>query len=238
MKKKIVFFDAGETLIYRNPSLTELSFRFFRKNGININRKKLTAAFNSAALEMKPVVRQARMNDLQKWRVYIRRVFRKLGVRDTRLAENLKDKLKCGSSFRPHSDALSTVKVFRRKNIKTGIISNAPKELKEILVRTGLYRHFKPVIISEIAGYEKPDKRIFFKALKTAGVKAKDAVYVGDNYIADVEGAKKAGISPVWLVRKAKNSEFSFASQVKDRKTPRIKNLKSLIKTAEKEGWI
>ncbi|MCI4362579.1 MAG: HAD-IA family hydrolase, partial [Thermoplasmata archaeon] len=52
---------------------------------------------------------------------------------------------------------------------------------------------------SEYAGVEKPDPEIFRRALDLAGAEAADAVMVGDNWDADVQGALAAGIRPVWL---------------------------------------
>ncbi len=45
----------------------------------------------------------------------------------------------------------------------------------------------------------KPDPAIFHMALEKAGVAAEDAVYVGDSPVADVPGAKAAGMRSVWI---------------------------------------
>jgi FMN phosphatase YigB (HAD superfamily) len=53
MKIRAVFFDAGETLIYRNPSMLSLASRYIRKAGLRVNKKKLAKIVNMAALEMR-----------------------------------------------------------------------------------------------------------------------------------------------------------------------------------------
>jgi putative hydrolase of the HAD superfamily len=47
----------------------------------------------------------------------------------------------------------------------------------------------------------KPDPRIFQQLLEAAGLATDDVVHVGDDPDADVEGARAAGVRPVWLNR-------------------------------------
>jgi HAD superfamily hydrolase (TIGR01549 family) len=237
MKIKCVFFDAGETLIYRNPSLVSIAHRYLRAAGLRVGREKLAEIINAAALDMRPIVERGKMTDSAKWVVYIREVFKNLGIKNNSLAAALRLRLKKGTSFRAHRDAVRVVEFLNRKGFKTGIISNAPAELEGILLRTGLLHRFKYIIISEKAGAEKPHRKIFLKALKMSGTKPSETLYVGDNFIADVRGAANAGIVPVWIKRNTKNAEFSFSG---DGGGPvrKISSLKGLIKLMKKEGWI
>ena len=43
----------------------------------------------------------------------------------------------------------------------------------------------------------KPEPGLFEHALKRAGLAPQEAVYVGDNYFADVVGSRRAGLQPV-----------------------------------------
>jgi len=47
----------------------------------------------------------------------------------------------------------------------------------------------------------KPDPRIFEILLARAGLRAGEAAHVGDDAAADVEGARRAGVLPIWLDR-------------------------------------
>lgn len=237
MKIRAVFFDAGETLIFRNPSMVTITARHLFAAGIKIPRMRLAKAINEAALEMKPVVERGRMADSKKWEIYIAGVFRKIGVKDRALENKLRAKLKDGTSFKAFKDAHAVVDYLNRRGIKTGIISNASSTLDGILKRVKLHGKFRHIVISEKAGVEKPNRKIFLKALKLARTKASETVYIGDNYVADIYGAKNAGLVPVWIQRKSKNAEFSFKGN------PgcclrTVVNLKGLITLMKKEGWI
>jgi putative hydrolase of the HAD superfamily len=47
----------------------------------------------------------------------------------------------------------------------------------------------------------KPDPRIFALLLQRAGLEPERTLHVGDDVVADVEGARRAGVTPVWLNR-------------------------------------
>jgi putative hydrolase of the HAD superfamily len=237
MKIKTVFFDAGETLIYRNPSLVTLTARQFKREGIKIPKKTIARVFNAAAVEMKPIVERGRMRDSKKWEIYLGNVFSKLRIKNKPLETSLRLKLKDGTSFKAFKDARETVDYLKSRGIKTGIISNASSTLDGILKRTGLHKKFAHIVISEKAGVEKPDRKIFLKALKLARSKASETVYIGDNYIADIYGARSAGLVPVWIRRKSKNAEFSFSGGKNDR-VRTVKSLKGFIKLMKKEAWL
>jgi 2-haloalkanoic acid dehalogenase type II len=76
-------------------------------------------------------------------------------------------------------------------------ISNGNANLRAI----GLDRYFEATLAAREAGMLKPDPRIFEIVLQRAGLHARDAAHVGDDPHADVEGARAAGVLPVWLNR-------------------------------------
>ena len=76
-------------------------------------------------------------------------------------------------------------------------ISNGNADLAAI----GLARFFEHAIAARDAGVLKPDPRIFALLLQRAGVLAERALHAGDDVVADVEGARRAGITPVWVNR-------------------------------------
>ena len=57
------------------------------------------------------------------------------------------------------------------------------------------------LVTSEEVGISKPDPEIFHAALRRLNRAPADAVMLGDNWAADVEGARAAGIRAVWLNR-------------------------------------
>ncbi len=65
----------------------------------------------------------------------------------------------------------------------------------------GLAQYFEASLTAREAGMLKPDPRIFEILLDRAGLRAEEAAHVGDDADADVEGARRAGVLPIWLNR-------------------------------------
>ena len=80
-------------------------------------------------------------------------------------------------------------------------ISNGNADLATI----GLARFFEHALAAREAGVLKPDPRIFDLLLQRAGLGTGQVVHVGDDAVADVEGARRAGVTPVWLNRQGKD---------------------------------
>jgi putative hydrolase of the HAD superfamily len=71
------------------------------------------------------------------------------------------------------------------------------------LALCGIGQYFEMGLAAREAGMLKPDPRIFGILLERVGLAAHEVVHVGDDAEADVEGARAAGVLPVWLNREA-----------------------------------
>jgi putative hydrolase of the HAD superfamily len=87
-----------------------------------------------------------------------------------------------------------------------GVVSNSDGTVAEQLVtaricQVGQGRGVEVAVVvdSAVAGYDKPDPRIFAIAIERLGVAADRMVHVGDTVFADVAGARAAGIRPLHL---------------------------------------
>jgi putative hydrolase of the HAD superfamily len=88
---------------------------------------------------------------------------------------------------------------------RLGIISNGQTDHQRIkLVRCGITERFEHILISEECGHAKPAPEIFAQACARMGEPATRAVYIGDRYDVDAEGARRAGLRGVWLDRGAR----------------------------------
>jgi putative hydrolase of the HAD superfamily len=87
--------------------------------------------------------------------------------------------------------------------------SHAPTAHK-ILEEVGLLHLVDAVVISEEVGVRKPWTEIFRAALERVGAAPEETLHVGDQLVADVEGAARAGILPVWVTRRVADPEAAL----------------------------
>ena len=68
----------------------------------------------------------------------------------------------------------------------------------------GIEHYFNPVLTTESVGYDKPDKRLYLKAIDLASHEPQEIMHVGDNYELDVKGAGSTGMRTVLIIREGK----------------------------------
>jgi putative hydrolase of the HAD superfamily len=103
--------------------------------------------------------------------------------------------------FRLFPDVLPAIHQLRDSGYRIGVITNVTDDPTESIESMGLKGAFEAIIASCLVGYEKPDIRIFQAALAALHADPNQAVHVGDQFLADVEGAKAAGMKAVLLDR-------------------------------------
>jgi HAD superfamily hydrolase (TIGR01509 family) len=96
-------------------------------------------------------------------------------------------------------DVIPTLRRLHALGYKVGLVSNRDEPLEAIVTELGLADFFIFTLSAGQAQSWKPDPSIFAKALALAGCSAERTVYVGDNYYADVEGARAAGLLPILI---------------------------------------
>jgi putative hydrolase of the HAD superfamily len=84
-------------------------------------------------------------------------------------------------------------------NFELHIITNGFSEIQAIKLReSGLAPFFKLLITSDQIKVHKPQAKIFVEALRLAGANRSNSLMIGDNLLADVQGARNAGIDQVF----------------------------------------
>jgi putative hydrolase of the HAD superfamily len=87
-------------------------------------------------------------------------------------------------------------------------ISNGNADLH----RCGIGDLFAGHVTAIAAGAAKPDSRIFAALLEMAGVEAAQVLHIGDDPLADVIGATRAGMQAVWVNRDGREWPAAFAA--------------------------
>lgn len=83
----------------------------------------------------------------------------------------------------------------------TNTLSRGDEEALDDWRRFGLSEAIHGVVSSHSAGWRKPHAAIFERVLEVAGARPAETFHVGDNLIADVWGAQRAGLRAIWRRR-------------------------------------
>ena len=84
--------------------------------------------------------------------------------------------------------------------IRVGVGTNMTADYQYAkLQRLGILQRLNFFVSSEEVNAEKPDRKLFDCCAWKAGCPAGECVFVGDNPVHDVRGARDAGMFPVWL---------------------------------------
>ena len=101
------------------------------------------------------------------------------------------------------NDAIPVLAKLKACRYKLGIISNgAYSDQLFKLKNNKLIQYFDQIVISEKAGFSKPDKEIFHLAARQAGEIPSNCIHIGDSYELDYLGSINSGMKAIWLDRK------------------------------------
>ncbi len=197
---KAVLFDAGNTLIWLDhPFIVDV----LREHGVETTAERLMEAEYASKRLMDELARGSKGDERTRALTYFAEMFRQAGAPESafpalsqRMFARHAEKNLWGN-VRERTD--ETLDELRRRGYRLGVISNADGQVEAMLGSVGLRPHFELVIDSGLVGIDKPDPRIFELAAERMGIHPAEAMYVGDIYEIDVQGARAAGMQAILI---------------------------------------
>lgn len=206
---KVVFFDLDNTLwdFEKNSKLTlnelyEEKIKIFDKDRVGCcNFIEVFEKINEGLWEDYRCKRVSK-EQLRLLRFY--KSLKEIGIDDKSFAEAVEKEYVSRTALQPFliDNAVDVLNYLHGK-YSLGLITNGFAEAQEVkLKNSGIGKYFDYVCVSEIAGFNKPDRGIFDYALKNAGINPAQALFIGDEYDVDMLGAQNAGIKGIWFNKK------------------------------------
>jgi putative hydrolase of the HAD superfamily len=206
---RAIFYDLDGTLRFNNPSGRDFFADRAAELGLSITPadRLRNARWEHSYWAASDELRHDRLSNPDGksfWRSYGIRQLVVLGV-PAEQAETLGPQINeyMEEFYRPEDamlpDTHETLTTLWESGYILAVVSNRDEPFGHYLEKLGIghYFHFS-LAAGEVESW-KPDKEIFEHALQRAGVAAHQAIYVGDNYFADIVGAKNAGLNPILL---------------------------------------
>jgi len=217
---RAVFLDVGNTLLHEQPSRFAIYAEVARAHGLDVDADGMHARMSGAHRSL-PLRVDGHFRYSDRWfEAFIAEVFGDCGwtARELRaVTEELFDRFESASTFRLFPGAIELLRDVRARGIRVGAISNWSARLPRVLAALGLDQAFDFVLCSAIEEVEKPDPRIFERALRRADVEPSEALHAGDRPDLDVQAARAVGIRAVLVDHGAESGRTSDPAQASER---------------------
>jgi HAD superfamily hydrolase (TIGR01549 family) len=210
---KVVLFDLGNTLIYDDhASWADVYIRAdrflwssLRKFGVNTSTHELFGD-HQTLLDYYYKLREGDLDEPGIGTV-LRDLLNehKIQLSDEKLQSALRSMYAVTqTNWFIEDDAIPTLQVLLKSSYRLGIISNGSDDLNtyELLDKSGIRSYFEFILSSAAFGKRKPHPGIFREALDHFQIPPDQTVMVGDNYEADIIGARKLGMNTIWITRR------------------------------------
>jgi putative hydrolase of the HAD superfamily len=214
-----ICFDAGNTLLYCDPSPAEIYARHLSGYGPPVRADEVEPAFRGAweAMQLKTADGRDRYSshaggERAWWGAFVREVLARLDhpAPWQRLLDDLWSAFLDPELWRVFPETVHTVSTLGARGIPLAVISNWDRRLPDILSALALDRYFDVISVSSIEGVEKPAPEIFERTVARLGVSASEAVHVGDSPHDDYRGAQQAGLTPILIDRENLFNNHSY----------------------------
>ena len=205
---KAVFFDLDGTLRHSVPSGGEVFTDYVITLGLPVSHEDRMRATRWEHLYWanSPDLRDdliAHSGESEKfWIEYSRRRLVSLGAEPSwALSYAPKVSIHMGQEYRPESvipdDVRRALVQLKEAGYRMAVLSNRSQPFQETLDTHTIGEFFDFAVAGGEVNAYKPDPGLFEHALQRANVTARETVYVGDNYFADVVGSRRAGLTPI-----------------------------------------
>jgi HAD superfamily hydrolase (TIGR01662 family) len=205
---KAIFFDLDGTLRHSIPSGGDVFTDYVITLGLRVSGEARVRALrwehlywaSSVDLREDLIAHSGETENF--WIEYSRRRLIALGASPVQAKELApKTSAHMGEVYKPESvipdDVRRTLPELKQAGYIMAVLSNRDKPFQETLETHGISEFFAFSLAGGEVDSYKPEPGLFEHALKRVDVTAREAIYVGDNYFADVVGSRRAGLRPV-----------------------------------------
>lgn len=208
-----VWFDAGDTLI-TIPENQKLFAAYLADHSFSVSEERIIEALNDAFTNVyygwktDSYTACSPESDRAYWVGFYRYVLEKLGLWASldealalRMCHELYELYISPDHYILFDDVIPALEALQAKGFKMAVVSNFAPTLPDILAAKGVERFFDPIVVSTLAGYEKPDPRIFQHTLEITGLDPAKVLYIGDHETNDLWAPAQVGIQAIRIKR-------------------------------------
>ncbi len=197
---KHIFFDLDHTL-WDFDKNSELTFeKIFKLHGLKIDHTEFIKSYTPINLRYWKLYREEKIDQTNLRYQRLKDTFDavQIEVSDKIINTISEDYITLLTSFNHLFEGTIDILDYLQHNYHLHIITNGfDYSQQKKMDGSKISHYFKTITNSELAGVKKPNPIIFNYALKLANAKAEESVMIGDNYEADILGAKAIGLDVI-----------------------------------------
>ena len=197
MRIKHIFFDLDHTLWDFETNSDKTFSYIFERNRVEIDFNRFTETYRPINRKYWRLFREDKVSKSDLRYLRLREAFDALDFKaEDELIHTLSEEYIAFLSLNNalFENALEVLDYLEQK-YSLHIITNGFEEVQHRkLASSNLRPYFEHIITSERVGVKKPDPRIFNYALELAGATSGESMMIGDNFEADILGAKSVGM--------------------------------------------
>ena len=206
-----IFFDIGYTLMALFPSRGDVYAEIAYRNGYNLNPlllqenfNKLEEEWNKEKILSHPVIHAFQPTVSEHYAQFNAEILMRSGIprNDKVLAVTIGKEIfdtvfTDYNRWRTFTNVEKFLGLLKKQGKKMAVVENWDNRLTNFIKKWRLDSYFEFILPGGGLNLRKPDPRIFELALQRAHAKPETTIHIGDVYVDDILGAKKAGITPL-----------------------------------------
>jgi FMN phosphatase YigB (HAD superfamily) len=199
-----VVFDCAGTLLRLDPPSEQIFREAAAELGLDIAMADVARAYQivNFAIQIKSSELTTKAKREEFYAGFNRSLCAALGIDRSydRLHPLLLSRFAARRHWVPFDDAAGALAAVGAR-VPVHALANWDRHLDQVLARAGLRHLIGDAASSEQLGAEKPARACFDAFLERNALDASRVVYVGNEYVADVVGAREAGLTPILVDR-------------------------------------
>lgn len=224
MNIKHIFFDLDHTLWDFETNSNKTFEYIFKKNNIEIEIEAFVAIYKPINHKYWKLFREDKVTkeDLRYGR--LKEAFNELEFKtnDNLIHILSEEYITYLADYNTLFEGALDVLSYLKDKYKMHIITNGFEEVQHRKLKNSkLLPFFDQIITSEKVGVKKPNPKIFQYALKASQAKSNESFMIGDNFEADILGAKNVGMHTIFCEF---NDEIATEKVITISKLVQIKN--------------
>lgn len=224
MKIKHIFFDLDHTLWDFEKNSAKTFEHIFKMNKMPIDIQKFLNYYNSINKNYWRLFRNDKVTKEALRYGRLKDTFIKIRypISDNLINKLSDDYIQYLSTFNYLFEGVFEILDYLKPNYQMHIITNGFSEVQnQKIVNSKIDSYFNHIITSEEVGVKKPNPKIFEDALNMVGAQVDESIMIGDNWEADIMGAKNFGMRAIFC---------NFENESVDESIQSIHNLLELKK--------